>query len=274
MIARADELPDRTAKVFAHLSARAVTDRSSPIPLWAQLRGVLAEAIRSGALAPDDQIPSEQALSAMFAVSRPVVRGALAALAKEDLVVKLPRRGVFVAGEREELDFVGSNVGLFGDLTTKGHAVTTHTLKLARAAPEARQRNCLRLPLGADVVNVRRIYLIDGRAIAIGIVAVPASRAPGLERLAFENRSLYATLREHYGVVVVRSERWLDAVAVDGDQADKLELEPGTPVMRIESIGWSAEGVPVEHYEALYNTQLSRVHLEASIAPAAEGGQP
>ena len=274
MIAQPARFMDRTAEAFAYLSGRAVTDRSSATPLWAQLRGVLAQAIHAGVLAPDDQIPSEQTLAAMFAVSRPVVREALAALVKEQLVVKVPRRGVFVAGEREELDFASSNVGLFGDLTAKGHVVTTRTLELARAAPTARQRGHLCLPGGEDVINVRRLYLVNGAPISVGTVAVPASRAPGLERLAFENRSLYDTLRAHYGISVVRSERWLDAVAVDGEEAAMLDLAPGTPIVRIESIGWNADAVPIEYYSALYNTQLSRVHLQASLAPAAAEARP
>ena len=262
---------------FAQLSARAVTDRADTVALWAQVRGVLVDAIRSGLFAPDAQLPSEQALAAMFTVSRPVVREALAALAKEGLVVKVPRRGVFIAQERNELDFAGSNVGLFGELTAKGHVVTTRTLELARAVPDVRQQSRLCLPSGTDVINVRRIYLIDGHPISVGTVAIPTSRAPGLERLKFENQSLYATLRAQYGIVVVRAERWLDAVTVAGEEANQLELSHGTPVTRLESIGWTADGVPVEHYTALYCTHLSRLHFRASIAPgslAAVGVRP
>jgi GntR family transcriptional regulator len=257
----------RDGDPITQLRAWAVTDRANIVPLWAQVRGVLVDAIRSGLFAPDSQVPSEQTLASMFSVSRPVVREALAALVKEGLVVKVPRRGVFVARERNELDFAGSNVGLFGELTAKGHVVTTRTLELARAAPTAGQQSRLCLPRGMDVVNVRRIYFIDGHPISVGTVAVPASRAPGLERLQFENRSLYATLRTHYGIVVVRAERWLDAVVVSGEEASQLELAAGTPVTQIESVGWTADGVPVEHYTALYCTHLSRMHFRASMTP-------
>lgn len=267
-------LPQPVSNGFAELRARAVVDRSCVTPLWAQIRAVLVDTIRSGVFRPDDQVPSEHALATMFGVSRPVVREALAALVKEGLVVKVARRGVFVTREREELDFAGSNVGLFGDLTAKGHVVTTRTIELARAVPTVRQQSRLELPVGAEVVNVRRVYLIGGRPLSVGTVAVPAGRAPGLERLAFENRSLYDTLLKQYGIAVARSERWLDAVAVTGEEADQLQLPSGTPVLRIESIGWNADGEPVEYYDAVYSTQLSRIHLQARMTPRSTGERP
>ena len=263
--------------VFAQLRSHAVADRTDSIPLWAQVRVVLADAIRSGLLASDAQIPSEQSLAGMFSVSRPVIREALAALVKEGLVVKVPRRGVFVAPPRDELDFAGSNVGLFGDLAAKGHVVTTRTLELERCAPTTRQQALLCLPGGMSIVSVRRVYLIDGVPISVGTVAIPADRAPGLEWLKFENRSLYATLRQHFGIVVSRAERWLDAIPVSEEDGLHLELAAGTPVTRIESIGWSADGTPIEYYDAVYCTHLSRLHFRTLAVPeslSTNGGQP
>ena len=219
---------------------------------------------------PGHQLPSEQTIVSIFGVSRPVVREALGSLEKSGHIVKIPRRGVFVAEEREAFDFAGTNLGLFAELEAKGHKVTTRTSELGRAQPTAREASLLNLMPGLEVVRLRRVYLIDGTPFALGNNSVPAGRVPGLEALDFENVSFYRTLREHYGLRVVRAERWLDATTVTAEQAAPLELPEGAPVLRVESIGWAEDGTPLEYYDSLYNTRLSRFHL--STAQPAEGG--
>lgn len=73
-------------------SARAAP-RSS---LSASVADALAEQIRQGALAPGDRLPTEKQLTEIYAVSRAVVREALARLKSEGLVTSQQGSGVFV----------------------------------------------------------------------------------------------------------------------------------------------------------------------------------
>lgn len=57
----------------------------------------LAREIAAGRLKPDDRLPTEQALAAMFGVSRNVVREAIARLASEGRVWSKQGRGAFVS---------------------------------------------------------------------------------------------------------------------------------------------------------------------------------
>lgn len=261
-----DAIKSLPVQTFARLAAHRI-DRARQEPLWSQIRGMLDEMILDGTLRPNDQLPSEYVLGTLLGVSRPVIREALAALERDGLIVKISRRGVFVSEPRNELDFAGSNVGLFGDLTSKGHEVTTQDVELGRVAPTAHQRSGLGLPKDIEVVRLRRVYQIDGRPIAFGTLLIPADRAPGLERINFESKSFYATIQAHFGIVVSRAERWLEAVVVTGEDAVRLQLEPGTAAVRIESIGWTADGKAVEYYNTVYNTQLSRIHLRTVSMP-------
>ena len=236
-------------------------DRTSPVPLWRQLRDRLAASIHSAELPPNAPLPSEIDLCALFAVSRPVVRAALDALAADAMVVKATRRGAFVAHRKDELDFAASNIGLFGEMIAKGHRVTTRLIRLARRGPTEREMIMLRLPPGADVVHLERLYLVDGQPISMGAIAMPAAKVPGLEETDFVDRSLYATLRDRYGLAVVKSERWLEAVIPSPPQRGLLQLDERTPVIAIESLGWLADGTPIEYYNALYCTHDRRLHL-------------
>ena len=60
-------------------------DRSSPMPLWAQLHADLIERLNAGEFGPE--FPSEQALTASYGVSRHTVREALRQLRQDKILI-------------------------------------------------------------------------------------------------------------------------------------------------------------------------------------------
>ena len=71
-------------------------DRRAP---WQQVTGILAEAIRSGILAPGDELPSITELSARQGIGTGIIRHALAALAEDGLIIVQHGRPAVVAGD-------------------------------------------------------------------------------------------------------------------------------------------------------------------------------
>lgn len=92
----------------------------------------LAEAIISGRLSPGQQIKEEEVASRM-GISRPPLREALKALEMEGLVVRKPRKGVFVSEIREQdvWEIYTLKMALYGLATS---------LALGKAAPKNLQR--------------------------------------------------------------------------------------------------------------------------------------
>ena len=72
-------------------------DRSSFVPLYYQLQELVKEQIESGGWRPGDRLPSEPELARRYAVSRVVVRQALAILQDDGQIVRVQGRGTFVA---------------------------------------------------------------------------------------------------------------------------------------------------------------------------------
>ena len=72
-------------------------DRSSFVPLYYQLQELIKEQIESGGWKPRDRLPSEAELARRYAVSRVVVRQALAILQDDGQIVRIQGRGTFVA---------------------------------------------------------------------------------------------------------------------------------------------------------------------------------
>lgn len=73
--------------------------REGDPPLYTQIKQHLEAEIRSGRLRPGDRIPSEADLARTFKVSRITSKQALALLAREGLVLRIPGKGSYVAQE-------------------------------------------------------------------------------------------------------------------------------------------------------------------------------
>lgn len=123
-------------------------DRSSFIPLHAQVKNNLQRQILAGTLAPGSALPSEAALCRGYSVSRITVRRALADLEADGLVRRVAGRGTYVAAEAERF---GPTIGvLFGGLTDRTfgyHNDVAFGDMIGGAAEAASRRNASVYPL-------------------------------------------------------------------------------------------------------------------------------
>lgn len=130
-------------------------DRTSFIPLHAQLKTALRRKILDGSLVPTAALPSESALCRTYGVSRITVRRALAGLEAEGLVRRAAGRGTYVAAESERL---GPSLGfLFGGLSEKTFGYRNEAAfgdMIAGAAEAAAGRNAQILPMPLDEENL------------------------------------------------------------------------------------------------------------------------
>ncbi len=236
-------------------------DRASRTPLWIQLRTLLRAEIESAVYGPDDQLPSEAQLQERFGVSRAVVREALGDLVAQRFVYRIKGKGAFVAPRKLDEDFVGSVMSFSGEMSQRGRVVTTLVLEQVAEVPSARVAASLRQAPSDIVVRLRRLRAVDGRQRLLVTSTLPGRLVPGLERANLDNVSLYDTIRRRYGLDIAYAERWIEPVLPTREEAALMEVAPTTPLLRIESISWTADGRAIEHYDALYLTEGSRLHV-------------
>jgi GntR family transcriptional regulator len=173
----------------------------------------------------------------------------------------MPRKGMFVAPPREHVDFMATNLGVFGDLTAKGHKVSTRTFELVRTKASEKERRIYGLPPEGDVVRIGRVYLSDNVPITMTHITLPGHRVPGFETRLAENKSVFQMLREVYGITLSRADRWLTAALPTPEQVERMGISAHTPLIAIESIAYDTDGMPLEYYEAVYNSSLARIHM-------------
>jgi GntR family transcriptional regulator len=268
---RYDQEDAEAAETFRAIGEKIQLDRDDAAPLWVQLRNQIEEAINTGVLAANSRIPSEQALCDFFGVSRPVVRAAIGSLSNGGRVIKMPRKGMFVAAPREHVDFMTSNLSVFGDLTAKGHVVSTRTFEFYRCPPNEKESSVFGIPETGSVVRIGRVYMTDGAPITLTHISLPGHKVPGLETVNIENQSVFQTIRERYGLTVLRAERWFTAALPTKEEAERMGVSPTTPLISIESIAYDADGAALEYYQALYNSSVARIHMSIEQSSATNG---
>jgi len=95
-------------------------------------------------------------------------------------------------------------------------------------------------------MRLRRLRLADGIPMAIEESHIPLRQFPGLERVDFARNSLYATLRERYGVRVGYADEMIEALAATREEAELLTIPRNASILSITRVILTMQEVPIE----------------------------
>jgi GntR family transcriptional regulator len=200
----------------------------------------------SGDWRPGDALPSEARLAAEFRVSQGTVRKALDELEQRNLVVRRQGRGTFVARhsrQRSMFHFFHIFTDAGEKLLPAGEVLSLTAGRVGRAAAAR-----LGLAAGASVWEMRRLRTIAGAPVILERIVLPARLFPGLALPLGETQEeeLYVLYEQRFGVTVARAEERLKAVAADAEDAERLAVAEGAPLLEIDRLARDLEGRPVE----------------------------
>ena len=150
---------------------------------------------------------------------------------------------------------------VFDDLESRGMEVEVRTYEFGLFDPDQEEVAALRLPHGFKVIRFVRVYIADGAPITHSHISLPAHRLPGMEHFQMENKSIFGTIREHFGLTVARAERNMSAEVASDTVAKRLGVEEGQPLIHIRSIAYDYANLPLEFYKAFYNSRVAPIHI-------------
>jgi DNA-binding GntR family transcriptional regulator len=229
----------------------------SRTPVWAQIEERLVERIDSGLLVPGERLPPERELAEWLGVSRMTVRQALASLAARGLVERGVGRGTFVRAPGKVVHDLSRVLGFTEAIERQGLAAGARILAGAELAAPAHVARALELPPAAPVVRVERVRSADGRPLVLEDTWLPAGRFPGLLELDLGG-SLYALMRDRYGLAPVSAVERLEPVTARPHEALALDVPEGAPLMLVERVARAADATPVEFARDRHRGDRSR----------------
>jgi GntR family transcriptional regulator len=238
-------------------------DKSIPVPYHYQLREIWRQEIMTGRWPVNEKLPSERELGEWYEVSRPTIREAMDALVSEGLLRREKGRGTFVAEPKIVEGLLQTPYGFTDSMEDQGILFATSVLGLDIVPAPPTMARELRLPADAPVIRLERIRSVIDTPILMVTSYLPEEMFPGLLDVDFTRRSLYETLRADYGITMARARRFMEAVAANRQDAEILGVEPGDPLMLIESTTYTQDGVPFEFYRAQHRGDRTRFLVES-----------
>lgn len=235
---------------------------SSHMPYYIQLMELLKDQIHNKKWAPGEQIPGEQELCDMYGVSRTVVRQALRELELSGVITRRKGKGTFIAEPKINEGLIQKLTGFYQDMVERGLKPVTRVLHQRIAPANEKVAEFLDIPLGTLVVDMQRLRFINDEPIVVVTTYIPLDVYPPLATVDLTNRSLYDFLEKEGGIFITRGRRYIEAVLANENEAALLEVEPGAPLMMLDSVSYTESGQPIEYYHALHRGDRSRFEVD------------
>ena len=234
----------------------------SAVPLYMQLKTILASQINRGELRPHEKLPSERELCRNFGISRMTVRHALNAMTQGGLVYTQPGKGIFVADPRLSLNVRVSLAGFSEDVVRSGATPSSILLEacLCRATPEL--ATALHVTEGEELVRIARLRMVDKVPLAVQTAYLPHHLCPDILRYDLATQSLIRILGKEYGLRLARAEEAVRAILANPEERELLGLSDPAPVLSAERTTYLDTGEVIEFSQGTFCGDWYRLKFE------------
>ncbi len=226
-------------------------DRNSPVPLYHQLRELLADRLAGGEWQPGDMLPTEEQLEAQYSLSRITVRRALKELELDGLISRFRGKGTFVS-EPKVRHSPAPHLSLTNYLIEIGKRPGWRVLsaKWVPAPEEVASR--LQIAPGKEAYHLQRLRLANDEPIGYHSAFVSPAFAEAIDEGALTEGGSLSYLRRRGHLDGSTAERTLEAVPATGRVAELLGVDKGSPMLMILRLVVSRDGAAVEDFRGIY----------------------
>lgn len=239
-------------------------DRTSLLPYYSQITENLRKRIELGELKPGDQLPGEPELCRSYQVSRTVIRQALQELTYEGLIVRRKGKGTFVAQPKISEGFIQSINGLYSDMRERGQVLTSKVLVQTLRPASVTVAGALNIPFNTPVIEIQRLRYIQNDPLVLVIGFFPVDLCSSLLQADLRFQSLYEFLEKNANLVIDHTHSMIEATSARFEEAELLQVEVGSPLLKLQAVSYLADGRPVEYYTAMHRGDRSRFEITTS----------
>lgn len=192
------------------------------------------------------RLPSEDALSELFGVTRTTVRRAIGELVQKGLLTKVHGGGTFFRGSAVIEQPLATSLISFSealdDLSLNFETRVIEARRVPRPTEQVRQR----LEQDGPAFFLRRLRSVDGRPVMLVDCYVPVKEFPDLLDHDFSRCRLFSVFEKAYGVEVSHGTRTFSAIAATAEIARFLGVSVSDPLLFTEQTARCGDGRVVE----------------------------
>ncbi|MEY8039162.1 GntR family transcriptional regulator [Saccharopolyspora cebuensis] len=241
-------------------------------PLHTQLADDLRKEISEGHLRPGDALPSEAELGRVHSISRITVRKALQTLEHEGLVAAAAGRGRVVRDQKvydwHLVDYEKKHRshpdldGWASDVVDQGGTPNETVVAVEVVDPPAEVK--AKLALGAEGAALlrRRVRSINGKPAQLSSSYFPYEMVKGTVFMLPGSQSAQGGLLASIGRPQRRKHHEITARNASPDEAEELQLLPGTPLIQHIVVGYDEDDVAVRCMVTLAASDVARLVVD------------
>jgi GntR family transcriptional regulator len=223
-------------------------NKTSPLPVYYQLKQLILACIAAGEYRPGQPIPSERELGEMLKISRMTVRQAINQLVAVGVLYREKGKGTFVAKTKIEQ----RNIMSFSAMVrNKGLVPTTQVLCFKKELTDPGRALLLDLREDEAFYHLQRLRLADNTPIGVEEVFIPEKFCPDLERFDL-TASLYQLIREEYSLAISYVDNQIESSPPTGEERKLLKITGEIPVIRISGKSFTAAGISLFYERSIY----------------------
>ncbi len=238
-------------------------------PLWQVVVDSIAEQVINGQLSPNERLPSEADLCQIYSVGRNTIRHALSDLVNKGVLTTIHGVGTFVADERmtKTAEYL---YGFTQEMELRGHQVTSQVLEAKVIPADPFLTRHLEIQLGAEVVFLNRIRMMENEPAAIERAYLPHKLCPNILAYDFSTTSLYRTLSEVYNKKPDHAEQEIEASFATDEVARLLGLETPAVVLVFHRETRLADGTVIEYVDSELRADRFRFYTNLKLQTASD----
>lgn len=191
------------------------------IPLYCKLADIIEDQINSGKLKKGQKIPSERELCKIYDMSRITVRMAIDELVRQGKLEKVQGKGTFVLS-RSIIQNLGNVYSFSRKMEKQGKISSTQVVKKAIINAELKIAKNLGLNEGDRVVYLERLRCAEEVPILLEKTYFPIERFEFLINIDFDEKGLYKTLEEDYGIRINKAIETFKATELNSVECNML----------------------------------------------------
>jgi GntR family transcriptional regulator len=235
-------------------------NRRAEMPIFRQIAQQLRTQIESGGLHFGDVIPGERELAESLNVSRMTLRAAIDDLVDEGLLVRQRGRGTVVSNLRiNKQAQVAGFMSFSEEMRARGLEPSSRILAFKSEIADAAVAAQLDLPLGAQVILLKRVRMANGEPMALERCYVPFERFSRLLQFDLSARSLYEILEREFDTRPTLCQETVEAIALDAPEARDLGVKRGAPALLVTRVTRDARGALIEAEQTVYRSDRYRM---------------
>ena len=231
---------------------------------YQQIAAELRLAVDRGEYPVGSALPSEGELVTRYGVARGTVRQAIALLEQEGVVATRQGARRTVVGSVPTQSFADmQSFSMWA--VSQGHVPTARILRKAIRRVTIADGERLNAPVGAEVLDLQRVRLLDGAPVMVERTLYAGLVADHVLAMNLTQGSITERLTE-LGFVYAHADHRIDAVPAGVAESDLLGVRRGSPLLRQRRVTTSPTGVVLEWSDDRYRADAVTISVRNSMA--------